>query len=233
MIPSQKWLPTSLSGRAAWMGNFQIQFSLVGLSLGFTAPTITAVTADNEDFQAIANGAVAVEAYKDAYRQFRIILTEGDIGQPTLALPDPPAITMPAQVATGIFERLDDLVKRIRVSPTYTDEIGALLGIIPSNPVPSPIAEIKPVIKASGSINDYQFAVNVTRLGMEAFKIQVQKGGSETWNDVAFATNNPVSVTVTPQILGKPERVLVRAVLLQKNEPVGLPSDPTFVTVNP
>lgn len=75
--------------------------------------------------------------------------------------------------------------------------------------------------------------MNVTRLGMEAFKVQVQKNGSETWTDNAFATSNPVEVTITPTTAGQPERVLVRAVLLQKNQPVGQPSDPTFVTVNP
>ena len=51
--------------------------------------------------------------------------------------------------------------------------------------------------------------------------------------DIAFATNNPADVTVIPTTAGQPERILVRAIVLEKNEPVGIPSDPTFVTVNP
>ena len=63
--------------------------------------------------------------------------------------------------------------------------------------------------------------------------MQIQRKGSETWQDAAFATNNPVEVTITPTTAGQPERILVRAILLKNNEPVGQPSDPTFVTANP
>lgn len=233
MIPNPKWFPTSLQERAAWYQNFATQFVVVGTQLGFTALDQSAIAADNAMIQFLANTAVELEAYKDAARQFRVIITEGNIGEPMPAFPADPAFTVPASVATGIFERLDNLVKRIRVSPSYTDEIGALLGIIPSNPAPLPIADLKPAIKASGSFSGYQFSMNVSRLGMEAFKIQMQDAGTDTWKDVAFATNNPVSITVNPGTPGKPERVLVRAVLLQKNQPVGQPSDPTYVTVNP
>lgn len=124
-------------------------------------------------------------------------------------------------------------VTRIRVSPSYTNEIGALLGIIVSEPANIVEAELKPVIKASPSLNGFKFNVDVTRLGMTAFKVQIQRKGSDSWQDAAFATNSPVEVTVTPTSPGEPERIMVRAVLIQKNEPVGIPSDPTFVTVNP
>lgn len=109
---------------------------------------------------------------------------------------------------TGMFERLDDLEKRIRVSPSYTNEIGALLGIIVSEPANVVEADLKPVIKASPSLN-----VDVTRLGMTAFKVQIQRKGSDSCQDA--------------------NSIMVREILIQKNEPVGIPSDPTFVTVNP
>lgn len=233
MIPSRTWYPLSLQERAAWWQNFATQFAFYAITLGFLPAQVTAVTADNEDMQFCASATVEIDAYKDAFRQYRIVLTEGDIGDPTPGFPQNPSLNPPAQVNTGIFERLDDLVKRIRVAPTYTSEIGAALGIIPSSTSRPPDNELKPVIKASESFSLYKFSLNVTRLGMTAFKVQIQRSGSETWTDTAFATNNPADVTVTPTTAGQPERILVRAILLDKNEPVGIPSDPTFVTVNP
>ena len=46
-------------------------------------------------------------------------------------------------------------------------------------------------------------------------------------------TANPFVVTVSPTTPGSPERIYVRALLMKKNESVGIPSDPTYVTINP
>ena len=209
------------------------QFADNAVALGFTALEATANSADCALVVSLASIAVQLEAYTEAVRQYRIVVTEAAIGDPTPAFPDFPSYSSPSGPATGVFERIDKLVKRIRVAPAYTPEIGALLGIIPSTPSGAPEAELKPVIKASESFNGYKFTVNVTRMGMTAFKVQIQRSGETAWEDVAFATNNPAEVTVTPTTPGQPERILVRAILLDKNEPVGIPSDPTYVTVNP
>ncbi|MEQ1604627.1 MAG: hypothetical protein ABL999_07135 [Pyrinomonadaceae bacterium] len=234
MIPSHTWFARPLQERAAWFENFALQFGAVGLSLGFTAGEITGVQNDNETVQFLAAAATELDAFVEAVRQFRIIITEGAIGEPTPAFPANPALVPPAPaVATGIFERLDDLVKRIRVAPAYTKEIGALLGIIPAAKPSAPEQELKPVIKASDSTGGFSFSVDVTRLGMPAYKIQIQRQGSSTWQDAAFATTNPCNVVVTPTSPGQPERILVRAILMKNNEQVGVPSDPTYVTINP
>ncbi len=88
-------------------------------------------------------------------------------------------------------------------------------------------------VKASDSIGGYKFMMNITRMGMPQFKVQMQRDGGTTCSDIAFGTSSPIEVTVTPTTPGQPERVLVRAILLEKNVAVGQPSDPTFVTVNP
>lgn len=234
MIPSHNWFPRTLQGRAAWFDNFAQQFNAVGLSLGFTAGEITVVLNDNAIVQFLADVATEIDAFTEAVRQYRIIITENAIGEPTPAFPANPAFVLPAPaVATGIFERLDDLVKRIRVAPAYTSEIGALLGIIPSPKSTKAPDELKPVIKASDSDGGYSFTVDVTRLDMPAYKVQIQRQGLAAWQDVAFATKNPCNVVVTPTTPGQPERILVRAILMKNNEQVGLPSDPTYVTINP
>ena len=132
MIPSQRWFPSSLQDRAAWFNNFATQFAVVGAGLGFTEAEVTAVGADNTAFQKLASITVQLDAYADAVRQFRVVITEGSIGDPNPSFPALPAYTAVTGVSTGIFERLDQLVKRIRVAPSYTDETGALLGIVPA-----------------------------------------------------------------------------------------------------
>jgi len=117
---------------------------------------------------------------------------------------------------------------------SYTDTTGALLGIIPTREGQPNETELKPVIRTSESVGGYKFSVTVTRLGMTAFKIQFARADQQNvWNDIAFATRNPVEVTVPPLVDRQPERILVRAMLLNGNKPVGWPSDTTYVTINP
>jgi hypothetical protein len=236
MIPSKNWFPGSMQERAAWFQNFATQFAAIAAALGFLPADVATVQDDNSVIQFLADAQMQFEAWADAFRQYRILITEGAIGVPTPDFPDNLAFALPNVVATGIYQRLIELVDRIRAATAYTDEIGALLGIIPSTSGPGsniPTTELKPVIKVSQSLGDYKFDVNVTRLGQEAFKIQIQRSGESTWTDAAFATKNPCHVTATPTTPGQPERILVRAILLADNEPVGEPSDPTYVTLNP
>lgn len=240
MIPARSWFPARIQDRAAWFENFEKQFAIVGPSLGFTAAEITAVTNDNAVYQFLAETTTELDAFADAVRQYRFIITESPVGQPTPAFPANPTFTLPTPaVPTGIFERLVELVRRIRVAPAYTPEIGALLGIIPTEGQTTPVEQIKPAISAGQSFGQYKFMLNVTRMGMDAFKVQIQRQGGSgqtgggTWQDAGVGTANPFEVTVTPTTIGQPERILVRAQLLKKNEPVGQPSDPTYVTINP
>jgi hypothetical protein len=235
-IPSRTWFDTNMADRAAWYQNFATNLATVGASLGLTAAEIASVEDDNTAMQDMAAAMVALDAYVSAVRQYRITVTEGNVGDPTPAFPAAIDPTPSELRPTGIYQRLIELVERIRAAPAYTDEIGALLGIIPSPSVPGPNipdVDLKPVIKVSQSVGDYKFDVNVTRLGQDSFKIQIQRSGESTWTDAAFATKNPCHVTVTPTTPGQPERILVRAILLSGNDPVGIPSDPVYVTVNP
>jgi hypothetical protein len=238
MIPSKRWFPLSLQDRAAWFNNFAVQCAGVpGTALGIPAPTLALVASDNEMMQFLATTQLQADGFISALRQFRDILTEGDIGELTPVAPEAPSMALPVPTAApGIFERLDDLVKWIRANPKYDSEIGAAMGILPSggDGLPDvPESELKPTIKANDSMGGYKFTVTVSRMGKQAYKVQVQKKGDTDWKDIAFATSNPVICTLTPTVPGDPERIMVRAILLEKNEQVGVPSDPTYVTVNP
>ncbi|HEX9961410.1 MAG TPA: hypothetical protein VGB00_10790 [Pyrinomonadaceae bacterium] len=233
MVPSKRWFPFSLAERAAWFQNFAEQFAAIAVSLGFTAADVAKVNDDNAMMQFLAGLKNTLKAIDDAVRKFRDIVTEGDIGDappqfPVWELPEPPVT-----VVTGIFERLDRLVDKIRAADNYTDEIGALLGILPSKGDSIADGELKAMAKVAPAFSAYTFSVTTSKMGADGFKVQIRRAGSETWTDAAFGTSSPLAVTIQPTTPGQPEQIQARVILLRKNTPAGQPSDAVSITVNP
>lgn len=234
MIPSQRWFPSNLQSRAAWLQNFYTQFAVVSASLGFTAGDVSNVEKDNQVMQFLADTMVQLDAFKSAVVQFRQIITEGDIGDPTPAFPDNPAFTLPVQQPTGIFERLADLVDRIKVAPAYTDEIGALLGIMLSAPDSISPENVKPTIEVFAAQNDYHFSIVVSNRGKsDMWRVEIRRAGQEKWSNAITASGKSVDVEVQPTVEDKPEQLQVRVQLLKNNADYGQLSDMVSVTVNP
>ncbi len=231
MIPSNRWFPGGLAQRAVWFLNFSIKFSDVATNLGFTAADVTAVDNDNQVMQFLADIDVQLKAYVEAVRQYRIGITELEIGKPTPDFPKSPNFSLPVVVSTGIFERLNDLVERIRVAPDFTSETGALLGINPSTPDAPTV--LKPTATAVPAFGDYKFTVHATRMKQPSYKVQIRRMDSEAWHDAGFSTTADIEITVTPTVPGQTERLQVRVLLMNNNQVVGEPSDAIYVTVNP
>lgn len=234
MRPSPRWFPSGLQEQAAWFENFTTQFTALAAGLGFTGGEATAVGKDNDVMQFLAEATVEVKAFEDAVRQYRMIITEGDIGDPTPSFPANPALTPAAAMPTGIFERLNDLVERIRVAPSYTNETGALLGIIPSKSDSLAPGDVKPVIKVFPAQSGYHFSVVVEkREKADMWNVEVRRVGQEKWQNIKTASGKSVDVHIEPTTDGAPEQLQVRVQLLKSNENYGQMSDVVYVTVNP
>lgn len=232
------WLPAKLPDLAVWFANFTLKFGQFNTALGFTAADLTAVEEDNAT---IAWLAAADEAFDSNHAGFRLFRDETLFGEKNSLPPLAPVTTLPAAPATlstTIIERLVNMAERIKLSAGYSTEIGELLGIAdaPKTSVGGgahAVDSLKPTIKVEAATSGYQFSLTVSRLGMDSFKVQVRRMESEQWQNAAFGTSSPMDVIITPTVAGQPERIQVRAILLSRNEPVGEPSDPTYVTVNP
>lgn len=234
MIPSNRWFPRSLPERSAWYENFANQFAVVGLSLGFTANEISSMTNDNDVFQFLADAAVTIKAYEKAIQQYRVIITEHDIGDANPQFPANPALTLPASIDTGMFERLNKLVERIRVAPNYTNETGALLGILPTQPDSISPSEVKPTIKTFAAETGYQFSIVVEgRKEADMWDVLILRKGAASWQNIKTATGKSVDVTITPTTPGEAEQIQVRVQLRKANQNYGQPSSIEYVTVNP
>jgi hypothetical protein len=231
MIPSSKWFPSSLQDRAAWFENFSAQFADVAVLLGFVASDVTAVTADNAAMQLMAGAAVTLDAHADAIRQFRIVLTEGNIGDPTPLWPNDMAFGDPVTPATGIFERLDNLVKRIRVAPSYTAEIGGLLGIIPKKGDDLVADELKPSLKAAAMPGNV-VQVDFVRGKTDGVQIETLIDGNGGWTSSGKFFKSPAVLNI-PDGTGNPHAVQIRARYVMGNDAVGLNSDIIQVVTTP
>ena len=228
MIPSRTWFPASLPDRAAWMANFAVQFADVALSLGFTAGDVTAVQADNENFQSIAATQTTLDNFTASIRQYRISLTEDDAGAPLPVFPTAvfAAVPNPTRPA-GMFERIDNIVKRIRVAPAYNDETGAMLGIIPAKGDDLVISELKPKLKAStqpGSIVQLDFVRGKT----DGIAVEYQIDGGPAWNNAGKFFKSPAEINI-PNGTAPTHSVRLRARYVVGNDIVGQNSDEVTV----
>lgn len=130
----------------------------------------------------------------------------------------------PADVGAGIYERLDNLVKRIRLSPNYNEEEGALLGIVPvspSGPVPE---EVPPKIKAAAYPGS-QVQIKFVKGDSNGVAIETKLDNSDTWINVGNFSNSPVFLNIPTNPENLPRAVQLRARYLEQNTPVGQYSD--------
>ena len=235
VVPSKKWYPSSLQDRAAWSENFTLQFAAVAPGLGFLPADVVAVQNDNVCLQDLASGRVALDAFVEAVTQYRRNVTEGNIGDPTPAFPTAPAITPGELPPTGIFQRLIELVDRIRVAPTYTPEIGAQLGIIPSASTSgggtSGIDDLKPALKAAtmpGNVVEVKF----TRGQTDGIDVEIKIDNAEAWTGGGRFFKSPAVLNI-PNGTGLPHSVQIRARYLEGNDPVGQNSDTVTIVTTP
>jgi hypothetical protein len=233
MVPSKAWFPQSLADRAAWYQNFATQFAIRGVDLGFTAGDVGIVTNDNAAFQFLLAIANTVDSYEKAMTAYRKTILEGDVSAPGVELPLPPTYPVtPPTTDPGLFERLDQYVKRIRVSPAYSPEDGAALGIIPSRPDPIAPNDLKPdpSLKAlPGNIVEVTYVRNKT----DGIDIQMLIDKAENWENAGRFKISPISLQIPQGPDNLPRSVQIRARYVINDVIVGQYSDIDAITTIP
>ena len=135
-------------------------------------------------------------------------------------------------MATGIFERLDDLVKQIRVATNYTPEIGGLLGIIPAVGPNIPVGDLQPSLKATtlpGSVEQ----VNFVRGNSDGIAVEMKIDKAASWSNAGLFPRSPVELVIPDGPENLPRAVQIRARYLDGNTPVGQFSDVITTATQP
>lgn len=229
MIPSSRWFPTSWADRILWYANFTAQFILVAEVLGLT-DKVQQVKDDNLVMQFLGGADTGIEAYHAGFRQYRRIITEEAVGTPTPDFPDNPTFALPKIVATGLFTRLDKLRDQIMNADNYTDEIGALLGILPKKTDSIAPGDRKPALKGH-AMPEQQILVDFVRGDSDGINLRLSVDGGAPVNMGNFY-KSPVSITV-PGDASKPHEVEITGRYIEGNTPVGQNSDPIKLVSQP
>jgi len=156
---------------------------------------------------------------------------EGDIGDATPAFPAAIAPALPEVVATGIWERWDGYIKRIRVAPAYTDEIGALLGIIPSTPGPTPENPMQPTVTPT-SLPNSVVQVRFVRGATDGVVIENALDNG-TWSEAGRYFKSPATIAIPENPACLPRSVQIRARYVEGDNRVGRFSPTATIATRP
>lgn len=231
MIPSSTWFPSGWAERVEWFNTFATAFAVIGPALGFNNATVQQVNDDNAMMQFLGDNVPLANNYQDAVRALRRTVTEGDVNGTTPDFPSIGTIQPGTPVAQGIFERLDNLVKRIRLAPNYTDEEGEQLGIIPKKTQSISPDNAQPTLSANTDPGNIVF-VKFKKLGFKGVQISIaiDKGN---WQDQGRFTVSPATLTIPQHNDDAPRAVAIRARYLVGDNPVGEWSDVVYITTTP
>lgn len=226
-MPSARFFPQDWAGRILWFNNFAIQFAALAAGLGLSSK-VAQVTDDNLIMQFFGTAMAQGEAFLAAVRQYRRIITTGDIGDPTPDFPANPTLELPKEISTGIFERLDKLIEQIRAADGYTDEIGALLDILPQGEDSISPGDLKPALKGR-SLPASELEIAFVRGKTSGVQLQMQIGDAAEVNAGNFF-QSPAIIKINS---ATPVVVKIRGRYLDGNTPVGQVSDIISLVTQP
>ncbi len=219
MIPSNSWFPMGWADRVTWYNTFAQAFVLLYTQLGFTNADLTQVNEDNAMMQFLGQNLPTIDNYAEAARSFRKGITEGDVDGSTPTFPTIGNLQPGLPVPQGIFERLDTLVKRIRLSATYTEEEGDQLGIVPKKSSSIAPENAQPTLTTDtdpGNVIFVKFKKGqFTGVFLQA---SVDKGA---WEDKGRFTRSPITLTIPQSQDELPRLVALRARYLIGDDVVG------------
>lgn len=232
MTPSAKWFPTSLAEQAAWFQNFTDQFTKLAPGLGFTPADVAAVQADNAAIQWMAANAGTMRAFNKAMTAYRNHVMTARNGLPPATLPEPPVFGVVPEVAPGIFDRLIELVRRIRAPPSFSGEEASALGIIPARSTDVVTSETRPNIRLS-ALPGNVLKVAFTRGRTEGIVVEIDVDNSGTWEPAARFYKSPGELAIPQNAHATARSVKLRARYLKDNRPAGQNSEIETISTVP
>jgi hypothetical protein len=124
------YLPPDDQGRLAWLLNFSTKIGTYAGALGITPLEVTALAAYYTMLAYILGIVEQVRTFGQDLTKFKEKLMIAPIGTPLGAVPTITLAAAPPATPSGIFTLIAGMVKRIKGSAAYNENIGEDLGII-------------------------------------------------------------------------------------------------------
>lgn len=229
-------IPRSDNDLMVWLNNFNTAFAAHAAALGFPDAEVNSLHANT----AMVNYLVGdlVPSNKSAYlasSNYKDLILDGPVGSPGGDPPGAPVVSEPPlTVPPGIVPRLRNLIKRIQLSPNYTEAIGLELGIVgPEGGGPSaPAASPKPTLKARSN-GPGTVQVDFTKGKFDGVLIESRRAGEDGWRTFGPVNYSPYIDDRPPLEAGKPELREYRARYILRDQTTGDWSDVVTATFVP
>lgn len=224
------YYPAGADSRAAWHANWAAQIVALAAKYNIGAATLAQTAADNAWIQYWAQARHDADQIKQQLTKYFNDVSGND---PSL---DPPAPidfslkgTAPAEVPPGIEFRTREIARQIKGTVAYSQADGELLGIVSPTVTPNDLSGLTPEFTLR-TLANFELEAAFKKNGTDALKFEIRhKGGN--WAMGAFLLTSPGTFAVVPAAAGVAEQIEVRAIYLQKNNPIGNFSDakPAFI----
>ena len=214
------WLSSNKADLLLVVQNFDSKIDSYAVALALTPAQVT----EAHDICAAIIGAInSAEQCKStmvAMTQWRDDVLHGEpFGTPAPAAPVFPVVGA-VTYDRGVITQLVNLRDQIVNSAGYTTAIGEDLGLVgPEILKPAP-GSITPELKAETSTG-YWVNVKGSMQGMDALRVEYSRDGGESFQTVAVLTTTPAGFQITPETPNQPEKGVIRAIYLKRNEEIG------------
>lgn len=224
------YLPNGDDARVIWLNNFATKFSTPAIlgKYGFGSSQAASVQADAAYFEAIVKGKNQQEKFLGSFVAHKNALRNGLDANEILAPLAAPTLTLPAAVMPGIFERISELVAKIKGSTINTGADNLNLGIQGTVKAKADIDSAKPALTLAKSAG--QPRIEWVRKAYTAIEIQKDRGDGN-WVFLAIDTVPDYIDTEALPITGTFATWSYRARYRKGDDPVGMWSDPVHVHV--
>lgn len=231
MGKSDNWLPTNPEDFAAWMQNFDNELPGFAEKYGISAATLSEVAADNDWTQYWVPAKDSAERQKTQINSYYDTITKEPEAEqptdPTLSLP----AGKPAPVLPGIRRRIRDIASFMKGNKAvYAVADGKLLGI--ELPESSGALVGSPDFDLWGKSN-FALGVKFGKHGHSSVRLEFRRKGDDVWTFITNLTTSPGELHIPPKVAGVAEQIEIRAIFLDKDQPVGEYSDIKVVTITP
>ena len=223
--------PNRESEVSLYLNNVAIKIPDYQVTLNYTLAEIEAVQQDAANYAYLLTLSNQLKQAVDVYYEFKRQMFEGAEG-PMPDIPGFPGISMPGAGMAGIVTRAKLFKRNTMTRPGYTVLIGEALGMEkPVTPPPDPML-ITPVLSAT-PIPDGKIQFKCSKMGMDAVRVEYKLPNVEGWHPGGDFTTAKTVTSLPETLKVNPEKVLYRARLLKKNEPIGQYSSVITVITNP
>lgn len=208
-----------------WYQNFALNLPSVADLVAVTAAELLRVANDSAAWDFVMLRNAAIRTYKEQESELKeTAFTEGNPTGEHLTLPtlDLPELPDGLRINQSMWTWVNKLVQRIVKTDGFTPEIEALLDIeIKDGESDLAPEDRRASIKKVTSFNGGVVVLDCSLQGMKAYRVYSQRGESDVFEPIGDSTQTEFRDERPNLVAGQPETRQYKAILLDKNKPVG------------